>query len=98
MDEAPKFCSECGNPYPWTEKGIQLAKELADTAKGLNRKEKAILQDSISDIVLETPSAEVSASKIKQLTEKSGPWISEALAKVLAGIVSEFLMKASGLK
>ncbi|MBU4216247.1 MAG: DUF2321 domain-containing protein [Actinobacteria bacterium] len=96
--EVPKFCSSCGEPYPWTDRKIKLAKELADQAKGINKKEREILKESIVDIILETPSAEVSASKIKKITEKSGPWIKEALFHLLTGAANEYLLKASGLK
>jgi len=98
IHEVPKFCSGCGKPYPWTGKKIQLAQELADETKGLNKKEREILKDSIVDIILETPSAEVSANRINNIMIKAGPYLREAILLLLTGFVNDSLLKLAGFK
>src|SRR5579862_2867577 len=37
---APAFCYQCGGPYPWTERRLRAARELAEEAEGLDDDEK----------------------------------------------------------
>ena len=52
--EAPSFCRECGQAYPWTKTKIDAAKELAQELE-LPEEEQAVLAKSIEDIVSDTP-------------------------------------------
>src|ERR1700677_3622724 len=36
----PRFCGECGTPFPWTEKALSAAKEYTDDLAQLSAKEK----------------------------------------------------------
>src|SRR5258708_39786238 len=48
---SPSYCYNCGKSFPWTEKGINAAKELAYDLEGLTEQEKDLLTKSIDEIV-----------------------------------------------
>src|SRR5687768_857379 len=40
---APRFCHECGKPYPWTAAKVEAVKALADEIQELNEGERSML-------------------------------------------------------
>src|SRR5208337_5660280 len=38
--QPPKYCGECGNPFPWTETALAAAREYADEIEQLDPAEK----------------------------------------------------------
>lgn len=57
--QAPNFCHACGNPYPWIQKKIEAAKEMAEELDELNDEEKQKLKLSLDDLIVENPKTEV---------------------------------------
>lgn len=95
--EAPAFCHECGQTYPWTDGRISAAKEMALEAEGLNVEERELLAASIDDIVRETPRTDLAVSRFKRLLAKAGHGTANALHKAAVDIASEAAKKSLGL-
>src|SRR5437879_1490517 len=36
----PAFCSSCGKPYPWTDRSLHAARELASEMEGLSEADR----------------------------------------------------------
>ncbi|MFT9485992.1 MAG: DUF2321 domain-containing protein [Tepidibacillus sp.] len=72
-DHLPTVCVKCGHIYPWTKEKLQSLKELAEKMDYLTRDERNILEDSICEIIRETPFTPVAAIRVKKIIEKLGP-------------------------
>lgn len=94
---APAFCSNCGVPYPWTEKGLGAARELVSELEGLTEDEKALLGKDLNDIVADTPRTTVAATRWKKALSKASKELAPALREILIEIASETAKKQLGL-
>src|SRR5688500_3176588 len=54
----PSFCYNCGHPFPWTATRLQAAQELADELEELSDQERAMLKQSLDEIIRDTPRTE----------------------------------------
>jgi hypothetical protein len=97
MDVPPAFCTSCGKPHPWTEARIKAAKELAGEATELTPEERAQLQSSIDDIVVDGPRTELGVSRFKRLTLKAGTEIAGGVRAIITDVLSEVVKKSLGM-
>jgi len=93
MMDAPRFCHECGRPYPWTASRIEAAKALAAEIEELNDSDRILLQASIDDLVADTPRTTVAVARFKKLATKGGRQAVEGFKAILIDIVSEAVKK-----
>jgi hypothetical protein len=91
--DAPSFCVECGNAYPWTEEKIKAAKELALEVEGLSDEEKNMLSNSIDDLITETPRTKLAVMRLKKFATKAGEASWEVFKEALKDIISESVRK-----
>ena len=91
---AVAYCLGCGKPYPWTEKRVQAAKELADEIAHLKPQERELLKRSIDDLLTDTPRTHLAIARFKRLIAKAGPEAEAALREILVQVVSEAVRKA----
>jgi hypothetical protein len=94
LRNAPAFCHECGNPYPWTESRLSAAREYVRELDRLTDNEKGILERSLDDLVRDTPNTPVAVMRFKTLTAKAGPTAIEVLKGILIEVVKEATKKA----
>ena len=92
--DAPSFCYGCGAPYPWTRKGLDAARELADLSENLSTNDKETLKRNLDDLVTESPRTKVAELQFKQLMKKGGKDVYEGLKAILVDIVSETVKKS----
>jgi hypothetical protein len=90
---APRFCIECGNPFPWFETKVQAAKELASMHEDLNDTEKELLKKSFNDLIQDNAMGEVTALKIRPLLKKLKQGAKDPLYKLVIDITSEAIKK-----
>ena len=91
--DAPKFCDNCGNKYPWTETQLQVTRELIELADELNATEKEDLNLNIEELVKESPKVPVAQIKVKKLLSKVDKNISDGIHDALAEIISKTIQK-----
>jgi len=89
----PSFCRTCGEAYPWTHRKLEAAKDLARELDGLDDAERQLLANSLDDIVRDTPSTSVAATRFKRLVAKGGAAAAEMFKDILTDIVSETAKK-----
>lgn len=93
VDIPPAFCQSCGKPYPWTDIKIKVAHEFTQELEDITKEDKAILSQSIDDIVTETPRTNLAVVRIKKiLTKITGVAYTES-KKIIVDIASETAKK-----
>lgn len=88
--EMPSFCINCGAAFPWTEAKIQAARDLAS---GLSGTDKAEWDQSVEEIVHDTPKSTAAATKIKRFLDKFGKPIANTFKDLVVDLVSEAAKK-----
>lgn len=89
----PKYCNSCGKPYPWTQSAIDSAKELIEMSE-LDSTDKESFNESIPDLLVDTPKTKLAITKFKIYTDKIGSGIADGLKEVLVDVVSETVKRA----
>lgn len=65
-----KYCTGCGQPYPWTAQKILAIFEFIEERDELSDEEKQIFKSSFEEIMKETPKSSTGAMRIKNLLKK----------------------------
>jgi len=94
MIGAPKFCWTCGSPYPWTESRLKAAHDLANEIRGISKQERELLNQSLDELVKNTPQTEVATVRFRKIVSKAGPELRDAFKTILIEIVSETAKRA----
>jgi hypothetical protein len=89
----PAFCSGCGEPYPWTSRALDAARDLAKDAD-LSPGEMVQFETSLEAITQDSPSAVAAGSRFKTLLGKVGVATADGIRKVLVDVASETAKKA----
>jgi hypothetical protein len=89
----PAFCQRCGEAYPWTTASLEAARELTSELDNLSDSEKQILSRSLDDLIRDTPSTPVAATRFKKLAVKAGKEGAGALKDILVDLISETAKK-----
>jgi len=90
----PNFCHECGQPYPWTERKIQAARELADEFDELSNEDREKLKSDLDNLYKDTPQTEVAATRFKRIMSKVGKDSYSAMKSIVTDITSETIKKS----
>lgn len=93
----PRFCHNCGRPYPWTEAKLQSAPALIDELEELSAEEKEKLKSSVEELARNAPSTEVAPLRVKKAFLKLSKAGAESLRQLLVDALSEAAKKAMGL-
>jgi len=93
----PKYCEECGAPFPWTEMDLSAAKEYTDDLDQLSADEKVALKRTFDDLISDTPRTPVAASRLKKFMTKVGPVAGDVLQKLVVAVATEAAKKSMGL-
>jgi hypothetical protein len=90
--EVPLYCYSCGEAYPWTEEKIKAIKEFSDETD-LSSEDKKIIEDNVRSIVIDSPSTQVSAVRIKKVLSKASGAFAQKLQDMIVDIASETAVK-----
>lgn len=89
--QPPSFCRSCGVSFPWTERKISAAIELA--ALDLTEQDAEEFRDSVNEIARDTPRARVAASRVKALLGKFSSTTAQVVRELLVDVASETAKK-----
>ena len=89
----PAYCRNCGNAFPWTQQKIQAAIDLAVEVGGLQGDDKTQFDNSIREIVRDTPQTQLAAHRVKGLMEKMANSAGSAIRDIVVDITSEVAKK-----
>lgn len=93
----PQYCHDCGTPYPWTQQKTEALSETIDELEGLSPDERARLQQSILDIIVDTPKSDTAVLRIKKTVAKLGTTGGTILQKVVAQVATESVKRSLGI-
>ena len=91
--QPPAYCNSCGTAFPWTERKIHAAVELAKEIGELSAEDAEVFEASLPDIVRETPMTDVAAHRVRKVLSKTGREVASALRDIFVDIVSESAKK-----
>lgn len=97
MTTAPAFCYNCGTPYPWTELALQAANEIIFEDENLTQTEKEKLNESLPDIISETPKTQLASTRIKKDLATTGKFTAEAIRQFVIDFGCDLAKKSVGL-
>lgn len=86
----PSYCSDCGKPYPWTERKIRAAIQTFDEFD-LDEEEKKNIGQDIENIAKDVPEAELSARRIKRIWGKYGRIAYEVIMEFASSTTAKIL-------
>ena len=89
----PSFCKHCGKPYPWTESVIEGTRELLELDFSISIEDKEFIENSVSDLLVDTPKTKVAATKFKMITSGATSIVKDGLRELLVDVVSETAKK-----
>jgi len=89
--DIPRFCENCGKPYPWIKSKIESAFEIIDFIDSLSDAEKIDFKVTIQELIKETPKIAVAKVKFKKYRQKIDSDISDGLNDVLVDTLNEKL-------
>lgn len=88
ISNAPSYCVNCGNPYPWTITALKAAKSLIDESE-LSKEDKKVFNDNINSIVADSPETPLAANRIAKVLGKAGVLTANAAKEILISIAAE---------
>jgi hypothetical protein len=91
--QRPSYCPHCGQPYPWTITKLQAAKDLVAELEELTPEERTQLDQTLDDLVRESPKTELAGFRFKKLMKKVGRESYDAVKSVVTDLVSETVKK-----
>jgi len=90
----PSYCKYCSNPYPWTELVINTTKEILSLEDGITESDKSLINDSIPDLLVDTPKTNLAIAKFKKGLASTSVIIKDSLRELLVDVISETAKKA----
>jgi hypothetical protein len=91
------FCHKCGKPFPWTERRLIAAKELASQSAALSDDELKTFGQSLEELTKQTPLIAVAARKLRPLVSKMEPTLAAAIREVVVSLLSGEAKRIAGL-
>ena len=89
----PKYCYNCGEAYPWTEKSIKNTQALICEDDSLSNVDKERLSRSLPDIMSETPGTQLAISHVKKALSAAGRFTSDGLRQFVIDFGCELAIK-----
>jgi len=80
-------------PYPWTKLKLQAAHELAQEIENISDEDRIILQQSIDELVKDTPLSPLAITRFKKIMLKVGQTTAEVFREILIDVLSEAAKK-----
>lgn len=92
----PSYCHNCGSPYPWTETALKAASLLIQYDENLDDEQKEDLASCLPDLITETPSTTLSATKLRRAFTKVGKYTADGLRQFSLDFFCELALKLLG--
>lgn len=93
-EEPATFCYACGEPYPWTRRRVEAARQTIEELEELNKGEKENLKRSLPDLINQGPRSELAALRFKKALTKLGESGRALLMNILANIAAESVKRS----
>ena len=91
--QAPAYCHKCGKIYPWTEKRLLAAKQLADGYDELSSDDKEKLKGTFDDLFRENAMTEIAGFRFKTIMTKVRKESYEEMKNIFTDITIQAIRK-----
>lgn len=95
--DAPAYCPQCGEPYPWQQAKLDALSEAIDELEELTDDEKERLLESVPDLITDTLRTETAVLRVKKALTKVGAAGGKVLTSLLTSVVTDGVKKLLGL-
>ena len=95
--DRPLYRRSCGKPYPWTEAALEATSLMIQEDEELSDLERQNLENSLPDIISETPKTKVASIRIKKALLTAGEFTADALRQFVIDFGCELAKKSLGL-
>ncbi len=92
--EAPRHCTGCGKPFPWTAETVRCAVELSVDPGGLGEQEAEQLRESLVDLIQDGPRTPLAIERVKRAMAKVGVKAAGAVERVMTNVISETVSRS----
>ena len=92
----PSFCFKCGSSFPWTLSAFEAVKALAEESDELSDAERASPNESLPDLVSDTPQTQVAIMRINRWLSRTGGKTSIAVKEILMRVATEAVKQQMG--
>ena len=89
--DVPKYCFNCGKPFPWTEQAISNMEQIILENSELSLQDNERLIESLPHAMAETPSTSLAATRIKKALINAGTFTADALRQFVIDFGCEML-------
>ena len=83
----PKFCFNCGEPFPWTTRATKAALEFF--AEVGTEEQQTEFESDLNEMIRETPRAQVATYRVGKMLRKIPPEVRSMLGQVLVNFISQ---------
>lgn len=87
------FYTNCGKPYPWTERQIEAATEMVREEDRLTEEQKSTLESAFPELLADTPKTALAATRFKRIVAQTGGAFKAAMYKFIVDCTSETAKK-----
>lgn len=91
------YCYACGKPFPWTQRGLDAAKELVRRSAVLSDAELGTFGQSLDELMKQTPLMGLAAQKLRPLIAKLEPLLQEGIRNAVTAVLSGEAKRLAGL-
>lgn len=93
----PMYCKSCGKPYPWTSAAIDATTMMIQEDSELSELERKNLEESLPDIIAETPKTKIATVRIKKAFLTCGKFTAETIRQFVIDFGCELAKSSLGL-
>lgn len=93
----PKYCPNCGSPYPWTSAAIEATKIMLEESEEINATYRDRLIESLPDIVSETPKTSLAVNRANNVLKSVGKFTADALREFVITFGCELAKSQLGM-
>lgn len=94
--EAPNYCGECGDAFPWTAERLATLRELVSASKASATDKDELLRD-LDSLAADTPRTQVAALRMKRFLARAGDEVVPAARQVVIQVASAAAKASLGL-
>lgn len=91
--DRPRYCYNCGKPFPWTERSIASAMGLVEEGGDLSAQELQQLHVDLLELTKDSPKIQVASLRFKKAMGKLGGSVASGVKDIIVDVLSEAAKK-----
>jgi len=88
-DTPPRYCHQCGKPYPWTETAIHEAIRLAADEAAWSAEDQEAFNEAVPELCKSGPKTDRAVATVLRLMDKAGEYTVNTFKRVMVAFAAE---------